>query len=73
MAVAWHLPPRMSKDFFALSVLDPLLNSDDSARMYRKLVRDDRLAMSSQGGFNFLGQQLGHEGARCSTRCASTT
>ena len=55
MAVAWHLPPRMSKDFFALSVLDPLLNSDDSARMYRKLVREDRLAMSSQGGFNFLG------------------
>ena len=55
MAAAWHLPPRMSKDFFALSVLDPLLNSDDSARMYRKLVRDDRLAMSSQGAFNFLG------------------
>jgi zinc protease len=55
VAVAWHLPPRMTKDFFALSVLDPLLNSDDSARMYRKLVRDDRLAMSSQGAFNFLG------------------
>ena len=55
IAVAWHLPPRMTKDFFALSVLDPLLNSDDSARMYRKLVRDERLAMSSQGGFNFLG------------------
>jgi predicted Zn-dependent peptidase len=55
MAVAWHLPPRFTKDFFALSVLDPLLNSDDSARMYRKLVREDRLAMASQGGFNFLG------------------
>jgi predicted Zn-dependent peptidase len=55
IAVAWHLPPRFTKDFFALSVLDPLLNSDDSARMYRKLVREDRLAMSSQGGFNFLG------------------
>ncbi|MBM3807347.1 MAG: insulinase family protein [Acidimicrobiia bacterium] len=55
IAVAWHLPPRMTRDFFALSVLDPLLNSDDSARMYRKLVREDRLAMSSQGGFNFLG------------------
>lgn len=55
MAAAWHLPARMSKDFFALSVLDPLLNSDDSARMYRKLVRDERLAMASQGGFNFLG------------------
>ena len=55
IAVAWHLPPRMTKDFFALSVLDPLLNSDDSARMYRKLVREERLAMSSQGAFNFLG------------------
>jgi predicted Zn-dependent peptidase len=54
-AVSWHLPPRFTRDFFALAVLDPLLNSDDSARMYRKLVRDDRLAMSSQGGFNFLG------------------
>jgi zinc protease len=55
LAVAWHLPARFSKDFYALSVLDPLLNSDDSARMYRKLVREDRLAMASQGGFNFLG------------------
>ncbi|MGE0040666.1 MAG: M16 family metallopeptidase [Vicinamibacterales bacterium] len=55
LAVAWHLPERFSKDFFALAVLDPLLNSDESARMYRKLVRDDRLAVSSFGGFNFLG------------------
>ncbi len=55
LAAAWHLPARFSKDFYALSVLDPLLNSDDSARMYRRLVREDRLAMASQGGFNFLG------------------
>jgi zinc protease len=55
LAVAWHLPERFTRDFFALSVLDPLLNSDDSARMHRKLVRDERLAMSSFGAFNFLG------------------
>ncbi|HUE87532.1 MAG TPA: pitrilysin family protein [Vicinamibacterales bacterium] len=55
LAVAWHLPPRMSKDFFALSVLDPLLVSDESARLHRKLVREDRLAMSVIGAFNFLG------------------
>ena len=55
LAVAWHLPPRMTKDFFALSVLDPLLVSDESARLHRKLVRDDRLAMSVIGAFNFLG------------------
>ena len=63
VAVAWHLPPRMTKDFFALSVLDPLLNSDDSARMYRKLVRDDRLAMSSSGRLQLPRPELGHEGA----------
>ena len=62
MAVAWHLPARMSKDFFALSVLDPLLNSDDSARMHRKLVREDRLAMSTTGGFNFLGSNWDMKG-----------
>ncbi len=62
LAAAWHLPARMTKDFFALSVLDPLLNSDDSARMYRKLVRDERLAMSSQGAFNFLGNNFDMKG-----------
>ena len=55
LAVAWHLPERMTKDFFALSVLDPLLVGDESARLYQKLVRQDRLAMSTAGAFNFLG------------------
>jgi predicted Zn-dependent peptidase len=55
LAVAWHLPERMTKDFFALSVLDPLLISDESAKIYQKLVREDRLAMSVVGAFNFLG------------------
>jgi zinc protease len=55
LAVAWHLPERMTKDFFALSVLDPLIVGDESARLYQKLVRQDRLAMSVQGAFNFLG------------------
>jgi predicted Zn-dependent peptidase len=62
LAAAWHLPARFTKDFFALSVLDPLLNSDDSARMYRKLVRDERLAVSSQGGFNLLGSNFDMKG-----------
>jgi predicted Zn-dependent peptidase len=55
LAVAWHLPPRMTRDFFALSVLDPLIVGDESARLYQKLVRQDRLAMSAIGAFNFLG------------------
>ena len=55
LAVGWHLPPRMTRDFFALSVLDPLLVGDESARLYQRLVRQDRLAISTIGAFNFLG------------------
>jgi predicted Zn-dependent peptidase len=55
VALAWHLPERMTKDFFALSVLDPLIISDESARLYQKLVREDRLAVQVIGAFNFLG------------------
>ncbi len=55
LASAWHLPPRLSKDFFALAVLDPLLVGDESARLHQKLVRDTRLARSVAGAFNLLG------------------
>ncbi len=55
LAIAWHLPERMTRDFFALAVLDPLLVGDESARLHQKLVRQDRLAMSVIGAFNFLG------------------
>jgi predicted Zn-dependent peptidase len=55
LAIGWHLPERMTKDFFALSVLDPLIVGDESARLYQRLVRQDRLAMSVIGAFNFLG------------------
>jgi predicted Zn-dependent peptidase len=55
LAIAWHLPERMTRDFFALSVLDPLVVGDESARLHQKLVRQDRLAMSVIGAFNFLG------------------
>jgi zinc protease len=55
LAVGWHLPARMTKDFFALAVLDPLITGDESTRMYQKLVRDERLAISVIGAFNLLG------------------
>jgi zinc protease len=55
LAAAWHLPPRMSRDFFALAVLDPLIVGDQSARLHQVLVREKRLARSVIGAFNFLG------------------
>jgi zinc protease len=62
LAIAWHLPPRMTKDFFALSVLDPLIVGDESSKLHRKLVRDERLGMSVIGAFNFLGDNWDMKG-----------
>ena len=55
LAMAWHLPPRLSKDFFALAVLDPLIVGDQSARLHQTLVRETRQATAVAGAFNLLG------------------
>src|SRR4051812_17021017 len=63
VAFGYHLPERMSKDFFALSLLDPLLVSDESAKMYQALVKENQIASSVQGGFNYgLGNNFDYNG-----------
>ena len=43
-------------------MLDPLIVGDESARLHQKLVREDRLAMSVIGAFNFLGNNWDVQG-----------
>ncbi len=63
LAFGYHLPPRMSRDFFALSLLDPLLVGDDSSKMYEALVRDARVATRVAGAFNYgLGNNFNYNG-----------
>ena len=63
VAFGYHLPERMTKDFFALSLLDPLLVSDESAKMYQALVKENQVASSVQGGFNYgLGNNFDYNG-----------
>ena len=62
LAVGYHLPERLTKDFFALSLLDPLLVGDESARLYQKLVKDTQIASSVQGSFNLLGNNFDFNG-----------
>jgi zinc protease len=58
VAIGYHLPERMTKPFYALSVLDPLLVGDESALLYQKLVKEKRLATSVYGGVNLLGSNF---------------
>jgi predicted Zn-dependent peptidase len=63
IAFGYHLPERMTKDFFALSLLDPLLVSDESAKMYQALVKENQIASAVQGGFNYgLGNNFDYNG-----------
>ena len=73
LAFGYHLPDRMTKDFFALTLLDPLLVSDESARLYQALIKENQIASDVSGGFNYGSATTSTTTARCSTRSASTT
>ena len=63
VAFGYHLPERMTKDFFALSLLDPLLVSDESAKMYQALIKENQIASDVSGGFNYgLGNNWDYNG-----------
>jgi zinc protease len=62
VAFGYHLPDRMTKDFFALSLLDPLLVSDESARLYQALIKENQIASDVSGGFNLLGNNFDYNG-----------
>src|SRR3954447_18400815 len=63
VAFGYHLPERMTKDFFALSLLDPLLVSDESAKLYQALIKENQIASAVSGGFNYgLGNNFDYNG-----------
>jgi zinc protease len=63
IAFGYHLPPRLTPDFFALALLDPLLVSDESAKLYQALIKDKQIASAVSGGFNYgLGNDFDYNG-----------
>jgi zinc protease len=63
LAFGYHLPERMTRDFFALTILDPLLVSDESAKLYQALIKENQIASDVSGGFNYgLGNNWDYNG-----------
>jgi zinc protease len=63
IAFGYHLPERMTPDFFALSLLDPLLVGDESSKLYQTLIKDKQIAAAVSGGFNYgLGNNFDYNG-----------
>jgi zinc protease len=48
--MVFHAPNCQSPDFYPLSILEQALLNGDSSRLYRRLVRDEELAISVSGG-----------------------
>jgi len=63
VAFGYHLPERMTREFFALTLLDPLLVSDESAKLYQALIKENQIASNVSGGFNYaLGNNWDYNG-----------
>ncbi|HEK84817.1 MAG: M16 family metallopeptidase [Candidatus Saccharicenans sp.] len=50
--VVYHGPSCREADFFALSILEKPLLRGESSRLYRRLVREEQLAISVSGGID---------------------
>ncbi|HET9531151.1 MAG TPA: pitrilysin family protein [Blastocatellia bacterium] len=53
LMIAYHVPESANPDYYALQVMQTILFSGQSSRMYQRLVDKDQLALSISGGFGF--------------------
>jgi zinc protease len=54
--LGWKVPPRRTRDFYALSLANDLLLDGDSSRLYQRLVKDEESVVGIQGG---VGERRG--------------
>jgi zinc protease len=50
--MVYHTPACTSPDFYPLNILESALLNGDSSRLYRRLVRDEQLAIDVGGGMS---------------------
>jgi predicted Zn-dependent peptidase len=48
--LGWKIPPRRTRDFYALSLAGTILFEGDSSRLYQNLVKGDESVVSIEGG-----------------------
>ena len=51
LMIAYHIPQTASADYYALRVLETVLLSGQSSRLYQRVVDKDQLAIAIEGGF----------------------
>ena len=63
LAVAYHVPPRWTPEWFAFGLLDQVLAQGRDSRLYDAMVRKRSLTGGVNAGINFgLGNQFNYKG-----------
>lgn len=62
LATGYHIPAQNSPDFPAMALLVQILQGDDSARWYQRLVKEKELTIDLTGGLNYFGNEFDYNG-----------
>lgn len=63
LAVAYHVPDRLTPEYFAMGILDQLLLQGEDSRLYQAIVKDKGYAGGVGGGINaLLGNMYNYNG-----------
>lgn len=62
-AFAYHVPERLTPDWYAMAVLDQVLLQGEDSLLHQAFVKDAGITSSISGGINaFLGNMLNYQG-----------
>jgi predicted Zn-dependent peptidase len=53
LAVAYHAPPRLTPDYYAMGLIDQILLQGNDSRLYQALVRKGGYTGDIEGGINY--------------------
>ena len=58
IALAYHMPERNTKEYYAMGLLDQILVQGDNSLLSQKLVKDKGYTSNVNGGINYLGNMF---------------
>ena len=63
MAIGYHVPPRLTPDWYALGLADRALHEGRAGRLYRSLVLKRQIALETAGGIHYpMGDLFDYNG-----------
>ncbi|MFM7067623.1 MAG: M16 family metallopeptidase [Gammaproteobacteria bacterium] len=62
LAIGWQMPERNTRDWLAMGVVDELLLQGDASLLRQRIVRDQGITSSIDGGINLLGNLYNYNG-----------